>query len=109
MAEVVEHSNANRMTFENLAIVIGPNIMPVESKKSDKAKELEHERKYIDAHTKIIEILIRNGSKLGCVTEELERKVESDFSLRGSEDELENEGLTRRKKRRSGSLTSTLG
>lgn len=54
--EVVEHSNENRMSYENLAIVIGPNIMPVESKKSDKAKELEHERRFIDAHTKIMEV-----------------------------------------------------
>lgn len=52
----MEHSNENRMSYENLAIVIGPNIMPVESKKSDKAKELEHERKFIDAHTKIMEV-----------------------------------------------------
>ncbi len=52
----MEHSNENRMSYENLAIVIGPNIMPVESKKSEKAKELEHERKFIDAHTKIIEV-----------------------------------------------------
>lgn len=56
--EVVEKKDENRMSFENLAIVIGPNIMPVESKKTDKAKELEHERKSIDAHTRIVEVSV---------------------------------------------------
>lgn len=56
-----------------------------------------------------IKILIRNGQKLGCLTHELEKKIEADISLRGSEDELENDGVHRRKKRRSGSLTRTLG
>lgn len=53
-------------------------------------------------------MLIRNGGKLGCLSEELEKKIETDFLIRGSEDELENEGFGRRKKRRSGSLTSKL-
>lgn len=44
------------MSVENLAIVIGPNIMPVELKKSEKVKELEHERKFIETNTKIVEV-----------------------------------------------------
>jgi len=104
---VVQNSGSNRMTYENLAIVVGPNIMPVEHKKNDKAKELEHERKIIDIHTRIVETLLRNGHKLGCLSPELRKKVESNFSLHGSEDELENDGIHRRG--RSGSLTRVLG
>ncbi|CAL8110913.1 unnamed protein product [Orchesella dallaii] len=109
LVEVVENSEKNRMTYENLAIVVGPNIIPVESKKSEKAKELEQERKHIEAHTKIMETLLRNSEKLGCPPLEMCKKIESNFSLRGSEDELENDGVGRRKKRRSGSLTRVLG
>jgi len=107
LTEVVQSSDSNRMSFENLAIVIGPNIMPVERKKNDKTKDLEHEKRFVKTHIKIMEILFRNGHKLGCLSPELQKKVECDYSLQGSEDELENDGVNRRG--RNGSLTRVLG
>jgi hypothetical protein len=50
--------------------------------------------------------LIKNADRVGEITPEIEKRLDSLLTLRSSEDELENEGVGRRKKRRSGSLNS---
>jgi hypothetical protein len=47
-----------------------------------------------------------NAQDVGKVNSEVEKRLETFISLRSSEDELENDGVGRRKKRRSGSLNS---
>lgn len=49
---------------------------------------------------------MKNADRVGQITLEVEKRLDSLLTLRSSEDELENEGVGRRKKRRSGSLNS---
>ncbi|XP_021964039.1 mucin-17 isoform X2 [Folsomia candida] len=118
LAEVAESSGENLMTFENLGIIMGLNIMPIaqdpRSVKSDNNKNSgkdvhKTERHVLDLHNKVIENLIKHADRVGRITEEVERRMDSLLSIRSSEDELENEGVGRRKKRRSGSLNRMLG
>jgi len=58
LAEVSNYCDENLMTAENLAIVMGPNIMPIDQRKHDKNKETQQntDRQTLDQHNKIIEV-----------------------------------------------------
>lgn len=58
LAQVAESSAENLMTFENLAIIMGLNIMPMEERKvTDKAKDVQKtERQNLDLRNKIVEV-----------------------------------------------------
>ncbi|XP_059611956.1 uncharacterized protein LOC132258599 [Phlebotomus argentipes] len=81
------HSDQNRMTIENLAIIFAPSLMPL--------PEMYPTR--LNNYVKIIEMLIANSDKIGIVPERL-------LSKNSSRDVAEKEEK-KRKKRRSGSLT----
>jgi len=53
-------------------------------------------------------LLIENSNSVAKVDSEIVRRLETFISLRSSEDELENDGAGKRKKRRSGSLNRKL-
>jgi hypothetical protein len=58
LAEVSESSQENLMTFGNLSIIMGLNIMPIDPRKNnDKAKDIQKaERHTLDLHNKVIEV-----------------------------------------------------
>ncbi|XP_041969828.1 uncharacterized protein LOC121726507 [Aricia agestis] len=79
----------NLMDSSNLAIVLAPSIMPLPVASS--AQRLEH-------HVALVKIFIENAEHIGHLTEELMTKLDDDSDV----------CLSRRKKRRSGSLNRML-
>ncbi|CAG7826488.1 unnamed protein product [Allacma fusca] len=111
--DVVKHSNANKMGYKNLALVLTPNIMPVEEKKSlQKGKDsIQSEKLALEKNRRAMEILILYGDYVGWVSSKLYKAIEVQSLYKSSDDELENDRGRdgRRKKRRSGSLTRMFG
>lgn len=90
--EVSEYSNDEKITIENLAVIMGPNIMPV----------CHNVQQRNSAHVKIISILIKNAYLIGTVPENIvERMQELNTS---KEEALLQTEKKKKKKRRSGSL-----
>lgn len=91
------HSDANKMTIENLAIIFAPGIMPL--------TEMIGQR--LNCHVKIIEMLIRNSNRIGLVPKTILDKIS--HSVPAATDEQSAETADKKKKkRRSGSLTSEM-
>lgn len=89
------HSKENKMTIENLAIIFTPGIMPL--------AEIIGQR--LNNHVKIITMLIKNAQNIGVLSETLLKKAESklgNIDIRIPEIDCDR----KKKKRRSGSLTS---
>ncbi|XP_063706598.1 uncharacterized protein LOC134835623 [Culicoides brevitarsis] len=89
--KVSEYASENKMTIENLAIIMGPNIMPV----------CHNVQQRNSAHVKIISILIKNAYQIGIVPENILEKMQD---LSTSRDEVLLQTEKKKKKRRSGSL-----
>lgn len=95
------HANMNKMTIENLAIILTPNLMPI--------AEMIQQR--LTSHVKVIQFLIENSHQIGVVPEAILEKLNDSISLiRQTGDSHHNvtAGNTtdkKKKKRRSGSLT----
>ncbi|XP_037025627.1 uncharacterized protein LOC119067005 [Bradysia coprophila] len=88
------HSDENKMTIENLAIIFAPGIMPL--------TEMIGQR--LNCHVKIIEMLIRNSNRIGLVPRSILEKIS--HQAPAIADEQNAEILDKKKKkRRSGSLT----
>lgn len=88
------HSDANKMTIENLAIIFAPGIMPL--------TEMIGQR--LNCHVKIIEMLIRNSNRIGIVPKSIMDKLNH---CAPTADEQNIDIVDKKKKkRRSGSLTS---
>lgn len=89
------HSDANKMTIENLAIIFAPGIMPL--------TEMIGQR--LNCHVKIIEMLIRHSNRIGVVPKTIVAKLNQ--SAAPIADEQNPDAMDKKKKkRRSGSLTS---
>jgi len=132
LATVAKSSNFNKMTITNLAIVLTPNLLPIQdaqcvastnmvSAKLDK-KTVDLNNQKLKLHTSILEYLIVNSISVGYVTPTIHERYQAFLSLPNysgtshSEDNLDEEtnGPSKRKskkkhvRRRSGSLSRVL-
>lgn len=94
------NSSVNKMTVENLAIILTPNLMPI--------AEMIQQR--LTSHVKVIQLLIENSHHIGVIPERILEKLNETVSVvRSTDSNLSMvAGSTtdkKKKKRRSGSLT----
>ncbi|XP_055586231.1 uncharacterized protein LOC129738931 [Uranotaenia lowii] len=95
------HCSANKMTIENLAIILTPNLMPI--------AEMVQQR--LTTHVKIVQLLIENSHEIGVVPDTiLEKLNESNYTMMRIQSvdtgsTTVNTTDKKKKKRRSGSLT----
>lgn len=113
---VAAHSATNRMSAKNLAIILTPGLMPI----------TENVGTRLTAHVQVIEILIENAHDIGTVPENLVTRISNSVlseticdphnsttissnsrrSVRLSQVDVPQTEIKKKKKRRSGSLTS---
>lgn len=110
---IASHSDDNKMDAANLAVVLAPNIMHVNSK-SEKMNSTEE--KLLQIQTAIVELLIKDAEKVGMVSSSLYQRttlmtecfgVQTDDELDASDDNTleDSKDMKKKKKRkRSGSL-----
>ncbi|XP_045176312.2 uncharacterized protein LOC123536882 [Mercenaria mercenaria] len=111
LAKVTQHADSNKMDSTNLAVVIAPNIMHVNSK-TETMKSCEE--KLLQVQTSVVELLIQHAEELGMIDEEMAEKTafmsevfSTDDELDASEDNLEDTKENRKKekkRKRSGSF-----
>lgn len=92
------HSDANKMTIENLAIIFAPGIMPL--------TEMIGQR--LNCHVKIIEMLIRYSNRIGLVPKKVLNKLNQQAAAPDEQNSAADVVDKKKKKRRSGSLTRKL-
>lgn len=113
------HSASNKMSSKNLAIILTPGLMPI----------IESYGKRLNSHVQVIEILIDNAHDIGLVPAELLNRIPNlDFpesmvgdsmnytmvasasrrSMEPNQIKVPETDIKKKKKRRSGSLTSKL-
>ncbi|XP_064603066.1 uncharacterized protein LOC135468632 [Liolophura sinensis] len=109
LARVADNSQVNKMDATNLAVVLGPNIMHVNTNRTEKMNSSEE--KLLQTQTAIVEFLIRNAEKIGIVSTSLVDRVKlmeglEEVSVEERTDVTVDETVKRskRKKRRSSSL-----
>lgn len=110
------HAASNKMSVKNLAIILTPGLMPI----------TENINQRLVSHVQIIEILIENAHEIGMVPDTLLGRMQSSTlsdtvcdphncttvssstrrSLRLSMSDVPQTEIKKKKKRRSGSLTS---
>lgn len=90
------HSDANKMSVENLAIIFAPGLMPL--------SEMIGQR--LNYHVKSIQLLIENAFDIGTIPKAIAEKVNNLNNVIGVEP-VASISVTdkKKKKRRSGSLT----
>uniref|UniRef100_A0A182VXF9 Rho-GAP domain-containing protein n=1 Tax=Anopheles minimus TaxID=112268 RepID=A0A182VXF9_9DIPT len=88
------HSEKNRMTAENLAIILTPSIMPI----------TESVQQRFNSHVKVLLLLIENSQQIGLIPEVILSQLKEDTGSNISM-ALTNVTDKKKKKRRSGSLT----
>ena len=106
LAKVAMHSKESKMTLNNLAIVLSPNLMFTNKDKDND--------KYVKEQTEIVDILLKNANSIGMVKDEIVEKVDN---MEGeicsmstsSADELDvvTVNRQRRNRRRSRSISGT--
>ncbi|XP_065080869.1 rho GTPase-activating protein 11A-like [Ochlerotatus camptorhynchus] len=90
------NAHFNKMTMENLAIILAPNLMPI----------VEMVQQRLNSHVKVIQLLIEHSHQIGIVPETILEKLNDSISLiRQTGDTTGNTTDKKKKKRRSGSLT----
>ncbi|XP_014226529.1 rho GTPase-activating protein 11A-like isoform X2 [Trichogramma pretiosum] len=101
---VSQHETQNKMGIDNLARVVGPNIMPLPDTSTIVAVQTR-----LEAHLNIIKILIENSEKIGVLPDDVSSAINMDAV--GSTDELDIDKSdpsalfkSKKKKHRSGSL-----
>ncbi|XP_063982042.1 uncharacterized protein LOC135165048 [Diachasmimorpha longicaudata] len=97
---VAKYEDMNKMGVDNLAKVVGPNIMPVR----ETTMAAVHNR--LNAHLAIVKILIENACQIGVLPKEIMETAMSDTNSPGTD--LDHSGSSfksKKKKHRSGSLT----
>lgn len=95
------HSDVNKMTVENLAIIFAPGLMPL--------SEMIGQR--LNYHVKSIQLLIENAFDIGTIPKSIADKINQwNVNSKPLVDSIivlpEQETDKKKKKRRSGSLTS---
>ncbi|XP_034937041.1 rho GTPase-activating protein 24-like [Chelonus insularis] len=102
LRRVSEHEDQNKMSSDNLAKVIGPNIMPL------RETTITAMQNRLEAHLSIVKILIENSSQIGVIPKDIMENIqaESYCSTEGDIDRLSGDRFREKKKKhRSGSLT----
>nr|KAG5693919.1 hypothetical protein BaRGS_008188 [Batillaria attramentaria] len=84
LSRLAAHSSHNKMDVGNLAVVLAPNIMHVNSQKMNSTEE-----KLLQLQTAIVELLIHNADRLGVVSESLSQRTTLMTECFGTEDELD--------------------
>lgn len=94
------HSDANKMSVENLAIIFAPGLMPI--------SEMIGQR--LNYHVKSIQLLIENAFDIGAIPKAIAEKVNNLNNVISVEPSVTSISVTdkKKKKRRSGSLTRKL-
>ena len=106
-AKVAVHSEESKMTLNNLAIILSPNLMF-----TNKEKDSD---KYVKEQTEIVDILLKNANSIGLINDEIVEKVnamegEACSISTSSADELDMAIVNRqrRNRRRSRSISGML-
>ncbi|XP_032669168.1 rho GTPase-activating protein 11A-like isoform X2 [Odontomachus brunneus] len=101
LKKVSMYEKQNKMSIENLAKVVGPNIMPLR----DTSMSAVQNR--LQMHLTIIKILIENSQNIGILPPHIAQSVsmETSGSTDNGLDSFELLGKSKKKKHRSGSLT----
>jgi len=104
VAKVAIHSKESKMTLNNLAIILSPNLMFTNKDKDND--------KYVKEQTEIVDILLQNANSIGMVKDEIVERVdamerETCSMSTSSADELEAAAVDRqrRSRRRSRSIS----
>lgn len=96
---VADNSSENKMSIENLGIIFTPGLMPFWDISSIRFKN----------HVKVIQILIENADQIGILPNSVVDRIlevqESHHGRAKSVENLEPAVVSKKKKRRSGSLT----
>ncbi|KAG8036794.1 hypothetical protein G9C98_004116 [Cotesia typhae] len=100
LKNVSQHEGDNKMSSDNLAKVIGPNVMPL------RETTITAMQTRLEAHLFIVKVLIENARCIGVLPKNLIDEQKEAYCMdididRGIEDRLKE----KRKKHRSGSLT----
>ncbi|XP_012229891.1 rho GTPase-activating protein gacU-like isoform X2 [Linepithema humile] len=101
LKKVSMYEKQNKMSIENLAKVVGPNIMPLQ----DTSMSAVQNR--LQMHLTIIKILIENSENIGILPPHIAQCIstETSGSTDNGLDSFELHGKSKKKKHRSGSLT----
>lgn len=101
--KVASYDKQNKMGVDNLARVVGPNVMPLQE------TTMIAMQTRLEAHLTIVKFLIENAQKIGVIPEEITEALSMD-SLGSIENDLDlsdhSSFQRKKKKHRSGSLTS---
>lgn len=98
LAKIAAASNKNKMDASNLAVVLAPNIMNINSKSE---KMNSSEEKLLQHQTSIVELLINNSSNIGMVSESLIERTDMMTDYFGTDDELlESSDVTHERKKK---------
>uniref|UniRef100_A0A182SHU9 Rho-GAP domain-containing protein n=1 Tax=Anopheles maculatus TaxID=74869 RepID=A0A182SHU9_9DIPT len=92
---VSKHAEKNRMTAENLAIILTPSIMPT--------TELVQQR--FNSHVKVLQLLIENSQQIGLIPDAILYQLKDDGGGINVSTATNSVADKKKKKRRSGSLT----
>ncbi|KRT83583.1 hypothetical protein AMK59_4696, partial [Oryctes borbonicus] len=95
---VTECSTLNKMDAYNLAVVMGPTLLPIEEKLAP------HATHRLIKICELFKLLVENASAIGVVPESIIERIALTSSLTSLTDE-DSLSIKKKKKRRSGSLT----
>ncbi|RUS86534.1 hypothetical protein EGW08_005673 [Elysia chlorotica] len=115
LQRVAQRCDKNKMTCNNLALVVAPNLMGGGAGWKTGQKMTQAEEKVLHAQTCIVELLIRHWDQVAMVPGPLRQQLSMMSECFGTDDELDvsddntldegKETVRKKKRRRSGSLT----
>ncbi|XP_040161239.1 uncharacterized protein LOC120898865 [Anopheles arabiensis] len=88
------HADKNKMTTENLALILTPSIMPI----------TESIQQRFNSHVRVLQLLIEHSQQIGLIPEAILGQLKDDIGSNASM-LMSNVTDKKKKKRRSGSLT----
>ncbi|XP_014219147.1 rho GTPase-activating protein 24 isoform X2 [Copidosoma floridanum] len=103
---VASYEKQNKMSIDNLARVVGPNVMPLQE------TTMIAVQSRLEAHLTVVKLLIENAEKIGVLPNDISDAISMD-TAGSTENELDHSDISssfksKRKKHRSGSLTRML-